>query len=54
VLGDDPIRVFHIKIDGTESVGSLRKAIKEEKKHMFKDVDADALDLWKVNLHSLR
>jgi len=49
VLGGDPNRVFEIKIAPTESVSALKKAIKEEKKQTFRDVDADTLQLWKVS-----
>jgi hypothetical protein len=38
-----------VKIAPEESVGALKKAIKEEKKQRLRDIDADALDLWKVS-----
>ena len=49
ILGEDVNRVFPVKIQTTESVGALRKAIKEEKKPEFDHVPADSLKLWKVN-----
>jgi hypothetical protein len=50
VLGDDPSHIFAIDIDGTKKVSALKKVIKEEKKHAFHHVDADALHVFKVNL----
>ncbi len=49
VLSDHPDRVFPVKIAPEESVGALRKAIKEEKRPVFDDIPADRLDLWKVS-----
>jgi hypothetical protein len=50
VLGDDPRRVFPVKIAGSETVGGLKKAIKEDpsSKGDFNGIDAKYLDLWKV------
>jgi hypothetical protein len=48
VEGDDTPHIFSVKINCTESVGTLKKAIKEEKKHAFQHVDADTLNIWKV------
>jgi hypothetical protein len=48
VLGDDPQRVFSVEIAKTKMVDSLKKAIKNEKKHAFDGIDADLFDLWKV------
>jgi hypothetical protein len=42
--------VFPVKITKEESVGTLKKEIKKEKKQSLRDVDADALTLWKVSL----
>jgi hypothetical protein len=50
VLGDDPSHIFTIEIQGTKNISALKKAIKEEKKHTFQHVDADALKLFKANL----
>ena len=49
VLGDDPRRVFPLKIVCSETVGYLKKVIKDEKKPVFDDITADSLDLWKVS-----
>src|SRR6267154_736510 len=49
VLGDVPRRVFPVKIGSAETVGYLKKAIKDEKKPLFDDITADSLDLWKVS-----
>jgi hypothetical protein len=48
VLGESINHAFPIKIVEAESVGALKVAIKEQKKHSFEHVDADALNLWKV------
>lgn len=50
VLGDDPSHIFTIEIQGTKNISALKKAIKEEKKHKFQHVDADALKLFKDSL----
>jgi hypothetical protein len=49
VLGDDPQRVFSVKIAKSETIDALKKAVKEEKKNAFFNLDADSLDLWKVS-----
>jgi hypothetical protein len=49
VFGDDLKSIFQVKISATEPVSALKKVIKEEKRHAFQDVDADALRLWKVS-----
>ena len=51
VIGDDPRHVIPIKIASSETVGTLKKAIKDEIKHSFADFDAKFLDLWKVSNH---
>jgi len=51
VIGDDPRHVIPIKIASSETVGTLKKAIKDEIKHSFADFDAKSLDLWKVSNH---
>jgi hypothetical protein len=45
VQGDDLRNIFPVKIDSTESVGSLKKAIWIEKKHAFQHVDTNTLVL---------
>jgi Crinkler effector protein N-terminal domain len=50
VLGDDPGRVFPVKIAASESVGTLRKLIKDENNHAFEHVDAKTLALWNVSI----
>jgi hypothetical protein len=49
VLSDDLDCVFPVKIAPDESVGALKKAIKEEKKPAFDHIPADRLGLWKVS-----
>jgi hypothetical protein len=50
VLGDGPLNVFPVKISKTETVGVLRKLIKDEKRPVFDHVTADSLILWKVSI----
>jgi len=50
VLGDDPGRVFSIRIAATDSVITLRKLIKDEKQHTFEHVPANTLVLWRVSI----
>jgi len=50
VLGDDPNHVFAVEISNAKTVSALKKAIKNEKKHTFQHVDADALVLWNVSV----
>ena len=50
VLGDNRNHIFPVKIPSTESVGTLKKAIKDEKKNSLQFVDADSLILWKVSI----
>lgn len=54
ILGDPSNRIFSVKIEAKESVGSLKRAIKEEKKQRFSYVDADTLDLWTVSVSDIR
>jgi hypothetical protein len=49
VYGDDPRHVFPVKIANGESVGSLKKTMKENKVALD-HVDADALTLWNVSI----
>jgi Crinkler effector protein N-terminal domain len=46
VHGEPRSHIFPVKIAGTESVGALKKAIKDEKKPAFDHVPADTLVLW--------
>jgi hypothetical protein len=50
VLGDDPSRIFTIKVASTENVSAFKNLIKERKQHAFDGVDADRLDLWDVSV----
>ena len=50
VLGDDPGRVFSIRIAATDSVITLRKLIKDEQKPAFDHVPAHTLVLWSVSI----
>ena len=49
VLNDDATGdTFLIKIEVDKTVGALKEAIKEKKKHALQHVDADDLIIWKV------
>jgi hypothetical protein len=52
VHDDDPRprHVFPVKIARTESVGTLKEAIKDKKQVALEHVDADALQLWNVSI----
>ena len=54
VFGDDITQVFPIKIANTESVGTLKDAIKDKKKPVLDHVTADSLALWKVSVPANR
>ena len=41
---------FSVKVDETQTVDELKKAIKNEKPHKFKDVDADELTLHQIKI----
>jgi hypothetical protein len=50
VLGDSPQHIFPVKINKAESVGTLKKAIRDDQKPAFDQVPATTLTLWKVSL----
>ena len=50
VLGDDASHTFPIKISKSDTVGDLRKLIKEENTPAFDHVPANTLILWKVSI----
>jgi hypothetical protein len=54
VLGDDPSRVFAVEIASSKTVSFLKETIKDKKKRVFDDIDADSLNLWKVSNVTLR
>lgn len=49
MLSDQRNCIFQVKIAKTESVGSLKEAIKEKKYPTFQHIGACALYLWKVS-----
>jgi hypothetical protein len=49
VLGDDPSRIFEIKIAPTENVSALRDIIKKERTPQFDYAPASHLELWEVS-----
>ena len=50
VLGDEPEKMFTVKISKMENVSILRKLIKEKAPHLD-HVTASDLQLWKLDLH---
>jgi hypothetical protein len=48
-LCDSIDHIFPVEIDGTKTVGVLKKIIKGEKTLAFQHIDADALVLFKVS-----
>jgi hypothetical protein len=48
VDGDGPDHIFNIEIAANKKISALKKAIMNEKRHAFRNVDADDLKLWKV------
>ena len=50
VFGDDATQVFPVNIMNTESIGTLKKAIKEENPQAFHNIDARSLAVWKVSI----
>ena len=49
VLGEDSSHIFAVEIDVRKKVSALKELLKDKKKHTFKDVDADALKIFKVS-----
>jgi hypothetical protein len=47
---DDPCRVFPVKIVRTESVGTLKRSIKDDNPESLLDINACSLVLWKVSM----
>ena len=47
-LGDPINNIFPIEIGDNETVGALKKSIKEKKRPVFDHIPADNLFLWKV------
>ncbi|KAJ8596648.1 hypothetical protein M405DRAFT_117101 [Rhizopogon salebrosus TDB-379] len=45
LLGNEPYRIFTVKIQGSETVSTLKEKIKEKKSDI--DCPADALIIWK-------
>ncbi|KAI1294265.1 hypothetical protein EDD11_008201, partial [Mortierella claussenii] len=49
-LVDGESTPFPVEIEAAKTIGSLKKAIKDEKAIAFADVDADMLTLWRVSI----
>ena len=52
VYGDSPNSAFYVRVDKSQYISDLRKAIKVENGVAFKDIDANTLTLWKVSIPS--
>ena len=50
VLGEDSTSIFPVEIDRGKNVGSLKKAIREEKKPAFDHITANSLNVWNVSI----
>src|SRR5213080_2518600 len=51
IYGDDPTQcAFPIKVSITDTVGDLKKLIKDKKASDFNDITVDKLMLWRVNI----
>ena len=48
VIGTPTKQTFPVEIEPDKLWGHVKDKIKEKKKNDFADIDADALDLWKV------
>ena len=49
ILGDSRNNIFPVEIARAKSVGSLKKAIREEKHPAFQHIASDTLTLWDVS-----
>jgi hypothetical protein len=45
-------RVFSVKVASSETIGYMKKAIKDAKKNAFNDLDAN-LNIWNASNHGL-
>jgi Crinkler effector protein N-terminal domain len=52
VQGQSTQQAFAIDIDKTKLISHLKDRIKEKKQNDYCDIDADSLELWKVNIPS--
>jgi hypothetical protein len=50
IRGANANHIFPVKIASTESVGTLKEAIKDKKKVALQHIDADTLTLWKLSI----
>ncbi|CAG8436491.1 935_t:CDS:2 [Rhizophagus irregularis] len=54
VLGDSPDeRTFEVDIRINESISKLKDKIKDKKQNTFRNIDADQLDLLKVEISTI-
>ena len=47
--GLDNANAFPVDILSSKTIGHLKKAIKKEKENALNHIDADQLEIWKVN-----
>ena len=50
VFGDDLNNIFQVTVPGSETIATLKEAIKDKKQVALEHVDADALQLWNVSI----
>ena len=50
VYGETFARSFNVRIQESDHTSDLKKLIKNEKQNAFEDIDADALDLYLVDI----
>jgi hypothetical protein len=50
VIGDEPLSVFPVEVASSKTVGTLKKAIKDEMENsQYSDLIAKSLVLWKAS-----
>ncbi|KAF8157793.1 hypothetical protein B0H34DRAFT_844095 [Crassisporium funariophilum] len=49
ILGDNPDRMFTVKIPKTENVSILKDLIKEKNPSSLRNIDAKSIDLWQIS-----
>src|SRR3954469_10244079 len=50
IFGDPIENTFTIEISKNKQINDLKNAIKEKTEHRFEKIDANELELWKVNI----
>ena len=50
IVGDQASQIFPVKIPNTESIGTLKEAIKDKNQQVFHGINAHTLALWKDSI----